>query len=178
MVLKPSCNLFVSIHGCDDIASEQCKEGAVVTRFDELRFCGTPPSVIVEALDVHIGLDIISSWFDIFWDYLFSWQLPALGISATRRAACNENEEFLIDKLIKMSDFNLYGAELWENKVIWQILYCNANISCEKGDSVENPVMSFHSKNNNMFSLQVMHSIVIFWHSFSQEIFTYSSLRI
>ena len=72
MVLKPGCDLFVLIRGCDDIASEQRKEGTVVTWFDELQFCGTPPSVIVEALNVHIGLDIISSWFDIFWDYLFS----------------------------------------------------------------------------------------------------------
>ena len=72
MVLKPGCNLLVLIRGCDDIPSEQHKEGAVVTQFNELRFCGTPPSVIVETVDVHIGLDIISSWFDIFWDYSFS----------------------------------------------------------------------------------------------------------
>ena len=72
MVLKPGCNLLVLIRGCDDIPGEQRKEAAVVTQFDELRFCQTPPCVIVEALDVHIGLDIISSWFDIFWDYLFS----------------------------------------------------------------------------------------------------------
>ena len=57
---------------CDDIRGKQRKEAAVVTWFDKLRFCGTPPCVIVEALDVHIGLDIISSWFDIFWDYLSS----------------------------------------------------------------------------------------------------------
>ena len=62
--------------------------------------------------DVHIGLDIISSWFDIFMDYLSSWQSPAPGILATLRPACNENEEFLIDKLIKMSDFNLHGGQL------------------------------------------------------------------
>ena len=70
-----------------------------------------------------------------------------------------------------MSDFNLYGGQLWENKVIWQILYCSENISREKGDSVENLVTSFWSENYNMFSLQVMHGIVISWHSFSQENF-------
>ena len=72
MELKPSCNLLVLIRSCDDIRGKQRKEAAVVTRFDKLQFCGTPPCVIVEALDVHIGLDIISSWFDIFWDYLSS----------------------------------------------------------------------------------------------------------
>ena len=58
---------------------------------------------------------------------------------------------------------------------------CSANISGEEGDCAENPVMSFPSKNKKMglmFSLQVMHSIVISWPSFSQEIFTCSSLAI
>ena len=72
MVLKPGCNLLVLIRNCDDIFGEQCKEAVVVTWFDKLRFCGTPLCIIVQALDVHIGLDIISSWFDIFWDYLSS----------------------------------------------------------------------------------------------------------
>ena len=62
--------------------------------------------------------------------------------------------------------------------MIGQILYCIANISDEKGDSVVKPMTSFRSKNKNMFSLQVMHSIVISWHTFSQEIFTYLNLTI